>query len=1200
MKTILFLLSISISFIGFNQLNDTHYFNDTLNGKLNQIHNHIEVEDGIIISGEINMNNKEYPVVIKISPQGELIWSTINSLMVATQYNCLVFNISLFKDGYLYGVTSFDNVPNKNRMWKIDPQNGTVIYSKVFYSDEYSSIKLVEYDSSKYIATYEIETAGVQYAKFAYMNKATGDTLSTKTMGATAHNREGARVDANKNVYFFYENKFMKFNKGNLNQKLWEKTYQSSIANPLDIIHDIYLDQEDRIFLFGIDGGTFGHGDGNVLEVSPLDGAKLWDTQASPFQVRKTSLVDRGGKLYISYQHSTVGGSIASYFASRIDKSSGQRDWYCQHYIDEVGSPIPSLSGDMEAPLSMDLDCQNGLYMTGYYGDSGYGPGNWGVMKVDANTGAKLYDFTITEDSTYFDEYAVGRVMCLFENTPVVLGHIENLASPNFWKSDAYYVAFDPQNGTILNRHGINGQFQIQPKTIDLVRKDSIMYVLKQQGKFLAVQSMNSDFSANWSCLLTDTSYIHGGQLTITPNYIYVTAHMNNSTGFYPFDNGVAYRYYIYRINRLTGALTHSDHVQLSSGTIAPMEIEADDNQCYFFYRRNANEYAHRWNTTSGFMGESAMNLAGSSLDFLGEHNNVINYSSTSLIVIGADAIRLVPKSNLFSSSVLFSFSGARSYYDNRLVGNKLYMAGKTNTGLKLITVYDILGDSIVWEETYGPGSCLKIDKDPYHNFIVGCERDSVMSAMMVKRLDGSLIWEQYIDSIAHPQTKLMDCKVNKAANIIALTGASYNSNGSTDAFISTFNFYGDTLFTYLAQDVQDIKSTGFTIEAAPDSTTWIGGAHNRLITVKEGFIFSIGTNYCERFITGDSVSCSNSNSLLTAWSGTNYQWYKDGLLLPGEVNQTYAPTADGIYNVSVTDDCSQDSLIYGFNYVQSFPSTVLINGNGIFCMGDSVLISTPTPLSYQWYLNGNLLTNATSNSFYATTAGNYNVMVTNAIGCADSAAVGIVVTTFPIQVLNFELASEMICVTGAPISLIATPAGGSFNGTGVTMNQFDPVSTGLGTYYITYTFTDNNNCVSSIEDTIQVSDQIDSVLTINAINTYTLNGQTYTTSGTYQQIIPNGNGCDTTITLILTVNYTGIEEIEEVISIHPNPSSGQFSLHFISIPTSPIAIYDSRGCLIKTQAVNSSIETIDLVGKAPGVYFLHVAERVYRLVIED
>jgi len=1200
MKTILFILSISISFIGFNQLNDTHYFNDTLNGKLNQIHNHIEVEDGIIISGEINMNNKEYPVVIKISPQGELIWSTINSLMLGTQYNCLVFNISLFKDGYLYGVTSFENVPNKNRMWKIDPQNGTVIYSKVFYTDEYSSIKLVEYDSSKYIATYEIETAGVHYAKLAYMNKATGDTLSTKTMGATAHNREGARVDANKNVYFFYENKFMKFNKGNLNQKLWEKTYQSSIANPLDIIHDIYLDQEDRIFLFGIDGGTFGHGDGNVLEVSPLDGAKLWDTQASPFQVRKTSLVDRGGKLYISYQHSTVGGSIATYFASRIDKSTGNRDWYCQHYIDEVGSPVPSLSGDMEAPLSMDLDCQNGLYMTGYYGDSGYGPGSWGVMKVDANTGAKLYDFTITEDSTYLDEYAVGRVMCLFENTPVVLGHIENLASPNFWKSDAYYVAFDPQNGAILDRHGINGQFQIQPKTIDLVRKDSIMYVLKQQGKFLAVQSMNSDFSANWSCLLTDTSYIHGGQLTITPNYIYVTAHMNNSTGFYPFDNGVAYRYYIYRINRLTGALTHSDHVQLSSGTIIPMEIEADDNQCYFFYRRNANEYAHRWNTTSGFMGESAMNLAGSSLDFLGEHNNVINYSSTSLIVIGADAIRLVPKSNLFSSSVLFSFSGTRSYYDNRLVGSKLYMAGKTNTGLKLITVYDILGDSIVWEETYGPGSCLKIDKDPYHNFIVGCERDSVMSAMMVKRLDGSLIWEQYIDSIAHPQTKLMDCKVNKAANTIALTGASYNPNGSSDAFISIFNFNGDSLFNYLAQDVQDKTSTGFTIETAPDSTTWIGGAHNKLISVKEGFIFSIGTNYCERFIVGDSISCPNANTTLTAWSGTSYQWYKDGTLLPGETTQSYNPTTSGFYNVSVLDECGTDSLVYSFYYFQNDAPNVVLNGNNLFCPGDSTFISTSAPSTYQWYFNGNVVANATTNSYYATAEGNYNVMVTNNLGCSDTSAIPMNISYFPIQYPNFELVSDTICELASPISLSASPVGGIFTGTGVLMNQFDPVSTGLGTFQINYTLTDANNCVLSVADTIEVVEQYESTITIDAIDSYTLNGQTYTTSGTYQQIITNVNDCDSIITIVLNMNYTGIQELDDVIRIQPNPSSGLFNLLFSSVPTTDAAIYDTWGKLILTKKVNSKETTIDLSNKPFGIYFLHISNKVYRLILSN
>jgi hypothetical protein len=46
------------------------------------------------------------------------------------------------------------------------------------------------------------------------------------------------------------------------------------------------------------------------------------------------------------------------------------------------------------------------------------------------------------------------------------------------------------------------------------------------------------------------------------------------------------------------------------------------------------------------------------------------------------------------------------------------------------------------------------------------------------------------------------------------------------------------------------------------------------------------------------------------------------------------------------------------------------------------------------------------------------------------------------------------------------------------------------------------------------------------ALDSYTLNGQTYTQSGTYTQTVPAANGCDSTITLNLTLNFTGIDEL--------------------------------------------------------------------------
>jgi gliding motility-associated-like protein len=58
-------------------------------------------------------------------------------------------------------------------------------------------------------------------------------------------------------------------------------------------------------------------------------------------------------------------------------------------------------------------------------------------------------------------------------------------------------------------------------------------------------------------------------------------------------------------------------------------------------------------------------------------------------------------------------------------------------------------------------------------------------------------------------------------------------------------------------------------------------------------------------------------------------------------------------------------------------------------------------------------------------------------------------------------------CVDAADITLAGTPAGGTFSGTGVTGNNFDPTS---GTQTITYNYTDGNGCSNSNTATIIVN----------------------------------------------------------------------------------------------------------------------------------
>jgi hypothetical protein len=129
---------------------------------------------------------------------------------------------------------------------------------------------------------------------------------------------------------------------------------------------------------------------------------------------------------------------------------------------------------------------------------------------------------------------------------------------------------------------------------------------------------------------------------------------------------------------------------------------------------------------------------------------------------------------------------------------------------------------------------------------------------------------------------------------------------------------------------------------------------------------------------------------------------------------------------------------------------------------------------------------------------------------------------------------------------------------------------------------------------------------TQTALDTYTwpVNNQTYTQSGTYSDTLVNAAGCDSIVTLNLTLSYTGINELNtSTIAISPNPTNGDFTLSGLELFNSitSMTIKDVYGKTIKVldpKAAKFSLGTV----KA-GVYFLTITtgnkQEVVNIVIE-
>ena len=134
-------------------------------------------------------------------------------------------------------------------------------------------------------------------------------------------------------------------------------------------------------------------------------------------------------------------------------------------------------------------------------------------------------------------------------------------------------------------------------------------------------------------------------------------------------------------------------------------------------------------------------------------------------------------------------------------------------------------------------------------------------------------------------------------------------------------------------------------------------------------------------------------------------------------------------------------------------------------------------------------------------------------------------------------------------------------------------------------------NCVTQALN-LTINTNTSSSISQTALDSYTwpVNNQTYTTTGAYTAVIPNAAGCDSTITLNLTMSFTGINELSaSKLIVFPNPTNGDFTITGLELlgSVSSLTLTDMNGKVVKvldTKATKFSMGSIK-----PGVYFLNI-----------
>ena len=327
--------------------------------------------------------------------------------------------------------------------------------------------------------------------------------------------------------------------------------------------------------------------------------------------------------------------------------------------------------------------------------------------------------------------------------------------------------------------------------------------------------------------------------------------------------------------------------------------------------------------------------------------------------------------------------------------------------------------------------------------------------------------------------------------------------------------------------------------------------------------------------ITGSTSLCQGQTTTLTANGGVSYLWSN------ASTNNSISVSQSGIYTVTATNAEGCSAIANVTVTVNPTPS-INISGNTTLCAGNSTTLTASGSDSYSWSTGDN--TASVSISAF----GVYTVTGTSTEGCSNTATVTVLVSQSPVITIT---GATDICV-GESTTLTAYGGETYLWSDGTTANT---LTVGMaGTYQVIGYNAAGCNAMASA--TVNVWQPATSEFSIECPDScYTWNGESYFQSGDYTQTLQTVHGCDSVVTLHLTITV-GIDNHENFnFKVYPNHTNVvvtvECAMNNTQFGDMKLQLVDAYGRLVDVVETmcTSSLQTIqiDLSRYAKGVYFI-------------
>ena len=366
-------------------------------------------------------------------------------------------------------------------------------------------------------------------------------------------------------------------------------------------------------------------------------------------------------------------------------------------------------------------------------------------------------------------------------------------------------------------------------------------------------------------------------------------------------------------------------------------------------------------------------------------------------------------------------------------------------------------------------------------------------------------------------------------------------------------------------------------------SYTWSNGASTSEITVTNAGTYGVtvtDANGCTGTasttvtvntlptitISGNTTFCEGNSTMLTAQGGNSYIWSN------GAQTAYITVTNSGNYTVTgvSANGCSNTASV---SVTASPLPTITIGGNTFFCQGGSTTLTATGADSYAWS-NGTTTPSITVDAF-----GVYSVTGTTALGCTGTASVTVTVSPNP----TITITGDTELCPGESTTLTAN-GGTSYMWFDGSIDATYQTSTAGNYSVIGY---NDAGCYAMVSVDVQQYDNAQTEETATATGSYLWNGENYTESGDYTYTTTTEHGCDSTVTLHLTIEQgggQGIEDITDADDVKVYAKGGKIVV--MGAKDEKVHVYDVMGRTIYNDIFESPIAL-----PAAGVYMVKIGE---------